>query len=87
MSLKTDWQAAALVLFGLLVGGGGATGLGHLSAQSLAIEAASERNKIEKKVDSYQEVSTKLLIELGKLGEKVDNLSSEVIRLRNRIER
>lgn len=96
MSENTNWQKASLVLFGLLVGGGVSGGIGHwqyseftdevrVERQLVVGHAAKERDKLEAKIEAAQSSSNTVLVELGKLSEKVDNLSAEVNRLRNRV--
>ncbi len=79
--MKADWQKIAFVLFGLIVGSGFTGSVSYFQSA----EAASERTKIEKKAEEKSAVQTLILIEMGRIGEKVDNLSKEVIRLRDKI--
>lgn len=94
---NSNWQKVALVLFGLLIGSGTAGGIGHFQYSAFAKEvrtermrvarqAAEAREKLEAKIDAAHSGSNSVLIEMGKLAEKVDGLTSEVNRLRDRLE-
>jgi len=76
--MKTNWQQVALVLLGLIVGGGAAGAVGQLQYSRLQAEVRAED-------DAQEKMLTAILVQVGRLDSRVDSLTVEVSRLRDRL--
>lgn len=81
-----QWFKATVFLAGLIVGGGGAGAVGHYQYQGLEQKLEEEIEDTHDRIDVYHDLVTQLLVEVGKLHEKMDHLADEVNRIRDRQE-
>lgn len=96
--MKTNWQQLALFLVGLIVGGGAAaaTAQYQLAALRQAVqdqlddveeEAKLEREKLHIRIDTYEDMTTQILVGVAELSSRVETLTQEIARLREHHER
>lgn len=96
--MKTNWQQLALFLIGMIVGGGMAAATAQYQIASLrqAVqdqldeveeEAKLEREKLHIRIDTYEDMTTQILVGVAELSSRVEMLTQEIARLREHHER